>query len=63
MTAVDRTLESLELIKAVKSDEQDEVDRLLEKIGVLYNNEEELNYQEEHESGVNWDSRGEDEDR
>lgn len=49
MTAVDRTLESIELIGLVKSDESDEVDKVLEKNGVLYNEESELDYQEQHE--------------
>ena len=63
MTAVDRTLESLELIKVVKEDEQDEVDKLLCKNGMLYNSEDEIDYQEDHESGVDWNSKSEDEDR
>ena len=60
MTAVDRTLESLELIKVVKEDEPDEVDKLLCKNGVLYNDESEIDYQDEHESGVDWDKYNED---
>ena len=63
MSAAENTLEAVELIQLVKTDELDEVDKLLEKNGVLYNSESEIDYQDEHESGVDWDSRGEDEDR
>ena len=48
MNAADRTLESLELIKVVKEDEQDEVDTLLCKNGVLYNSEEDLDYHKDY---------------
>lgn len=41
----------------------DEVDSLKVKNGVLYNDDEELDYKDEHESGVDWSSRNEDEDR
>ena len=61
--AGEKLLEALEIVKVIREDEPDEVTRLLCKNGVLYNSAEDLDYQDEHESGVNWDSRGEDEDR
>ncbi len=48
MTAVDRTLESIELIRIVKEDTPDEADRLLEKNGILYNSEEDIDYQKNY---------------
>ena len=48
MNAVDRTLESLELIMAVKADEQDEVDMLFCKNGILYNDEADIDYQKNY---------------
>ena len=45
----DQFFENLELIKTVKADIPDCVDKLLEKNGVLYNTPEDLDYQEEHE--------------
>ena len=56
-------LTNIELIKLVRAEPIDEVDKLLEKNGVLYNSSEDIDYQDEHESGVDWGSRGEDEDR
>ncbi len=52
MTAVDRTLEAIELIKVVKSDEPDEVDalKLVEQDGVLcLIGDDFMDYQENHE--------------
>jgi len=63
MTIKEQFLTNLELIKAVQAEPIDEVDKLLERNGVLYNSEEEFVYQDEHESGVDWNSRNEDEDR
>jgi hypothetical protein len=48
MNAADRTLEAIELIRVVKEDTPDEVDRLLEKNGILYNSEEDIDYQKNY---------------
>jgi len=48
VTAADNTLEAVELIKAVKSDKQDEVDKILCKNGVLYNSEEDIDYEKNY---------------
>jgi len=65
MTAADRLLESLELIKVVKSEEPDEVDllKLVDQDGVecLFSPEDCGPEQEEHESGVDWNKYNEDE--
>ena len=63
MNSLEKLVGCMEIQRIVKEDVPDEVDRLLCKNGVLYNEESDLEYQEEHESGVDWDSRGEDEDR
>jgi len=55
--------ENLELIKTVKADIPDCVDKLLEKNGVLYNSPEDLDYQEEHEGSFDYSiGRGEDDE-
>ena len=51
----------MEIQRAINKEEPDDVDKLLEKNGVIYNSEEELDYQEGHESGVDWDKYNEDE--
>lgn len=46
--AVERTLEAVELIQIVKQDELDEVDKVLEKNGVLYNTESDIDYEKNY---------------
>jgi hypothetical protein len=63
MNGLERLAGCMEIQRTINKEEPDEVDRLLEKNGILYNSEEDIDYQDDHESGVDWDSRNEDEDR
>jgi len=63
MNGLEKLAGCMEIERTIKAEEDDEVDRLLEKNGVLYNSEDELDYQDEHESGIDWTSRNEDKDR
>ena len=48
MNGLERLVGCMEIERIVKSDEPDEVDRLLEKNGVLYNSESDIDYQKNY---------------
>ena len=52
MENVNRYQRFFEMKDIKKMIDSDDVDMLLEKNGVLYNNEEELDYQEQHASNI-----------
>ena len=48
MNAADRTLETVEIIKIIKAEKFDIVDNLLEKNGILYNSENDIDYEKNY---------------
>ena len=67
MNGLEKLAGCMEIQRMINKDEPDEVDslKLVDQDGVecLFSPEDCGPEQEEHESGVDWDSRSEDEDR